>query len=587
MGSLLAPEVELALVFGLLVLVAVLLVLRPKRGDVVALIPVLVFSITGILRPEQAFNGFISNAVVVLISAFVLARGIFSTGMLDRVADWIFRKARTPLASLMGILVLSATVSSFFSDTGTLLIMLPVAHRLCRRFNLSPSKVMMPLAFATMVSGTVTLTSASSNLVISNYAGRAGIGELQFFSLAPVGLAVTLAGLLVLLFLAPRILPDRRGQASGAGDYTTGEYLTEVKVTGSSPFIGKTALKVEAGQGFPPISAVRRGKSLFSPNDQVTLRSGDLLMLKVAPKDIQDLTLAEGLEMADASPAATDLMEVVVPPNSSLVGHSISEARLTKGAQASILGISRHGLPKTEDLSTMKLQVGDVLLIRGSDDALQESLKMLGCLPLEGRGVVVFNRYNTLKALGIFGLVVGLAVSQVLTVAVAFALGALMIILLGVLSVREAYSSIDWPLVVLLGGLLSLGLAMEETGTSVFIAEGVLAAVGGAGAFASVALLLIIAILLTTIMTNAAVAAIMAPIAVTLAELQGVNPFTLLAAVAVGCSLSMLMPYSHQCNLLVRGPGGYSEGDYLRLGLVVLALCVPTAFALIPLVWPP
>ncbi len=577
---------ELVIVLVLMVAVALLLTLYPRRSDLIALIPVLVLATSGILTPQEAFGGFVSSAVVVLISAFILARGIFSTGLLDRLAEWIFKRTHTPKASLTGILLMVAAVSAFFSDTGTLLLMLPVVHRLCRRFNLAPSRVMMPLAFATLTTGTVTLTAASSNLVIANSVAEAGLGELGFLTLAPLGVAVSAAGMAFILLVAPRFLPERATRAQGQREFETADYLTEVRVSQGSPLAGERALGVQIGPGMPPVGAIRRGKSLFSPTERLALREGDRLLLRVDPKNLKEITLADGLELAQADSTAVDLLEVVVPPNSTVVGRSTADLGLEVSG-ASLVGISRKGLSPGEELSSIKLQIGDVLLIRGSDAALRKSLQGLGCLPLEDRGVVVFNRNNTLKAAATFGLVLGLAVSQATSVAVAFALGAFLIVLLGAVSLREAYASIDWPLAALIGGLLSLGAAMEKTGAAALMADWILGTFGGLGPIASVAFLLLLALLMTTFINNAAVAAIMAPVAVFLSRAQGSNPLTLLAAVAVGCSLSFLLPYSHQCNLLVQGPGGYEARDYLKVGGLMLLFVVPVALAVILLVWPP
>lgn len=578
---------EMVLVLALMLVVALLLTIAPRRSDLIALLPVLILPVAGLLTPAEAFSGFVSNAVIVLISAFVLTKGIFSTGTLDRLAELIFKWTRSAWASLAGLLLLVTTVSAFFSDTGTILLMLPVAHRLCRRFSLPPSRVMMPLSFATMLSGAVTLTAASSNLVIANYVSSAGLGELAFFGLSPAGIAITTSGMVLLILLSSRLLPARYTDEGGKQYFKTAEYLTEVKVAEGSPLVGQRALAAPIGPGLPPIGAIRRGKSMFSPTERVTIRQGDRLLLRVDPRDLKEITLAEGLELAHSTAAATDLLEVVVSPNSEMLGRSVGELGL-EGDEASVVGISRKGLtPTGADLSQIRLQVGDVLLIRGSDSKLRKALKGLGSLPLEDRGVVVFNRKNTYKVLAIFGFVIVISALQLLPVAVAFALGAFASVLLGVVSIREAYGAIEWPLVVLIGGLLSLGAAMEKTGAAEAIAQAIVSSVGSMGPVAVVVFLLLIAIALTSVINNAAVAAILAPVALLIAQVLDSNPMTLLVAVAVGCSMSFMLPYSHQCNLLVQGPGGYETKDYFRLGLPLLIVIVPVAIGVILLVWPP
>lgn len=583
---------EQMLVVGTLGLALALFIWGRWRYDVVALLCLLVVVAGGVTPAGQAFAGFGHPAVISVAAVLVISQGLQNSGLIDTLVHHLERVRGGTAVQLGALAGLTALFSSFMNNVGALAVMMPVAIRVAERHRLSPSVLLMPLAFASLLGGMTTLIGTPPNLIIASFRAQTAIGQpFAMFDFTPVGVAVAVAGVLFLSLVGWRLIPTRR--AAGATDelFRVEDYVTELRVSPDSPCVGQPlrALPglvraevlvvglVRAGRYEPALSGYER----IQPEDVLLVEADDA---GVAALVQHGLTLAEARHTRDM---AGVIVEAVVRPGAPLQYRTAIQADLRRRYGVNLLAVSRAGARLRQQVGRIVLYPGDILLLQAPQATLSETLADLGCLPLAERNIKLnAPPRQAALALGLFGLALLLIIANLLPAPVALTAAALGMVMAGVLDLKEAYASIDWPIVVLLGAMIPVGQALESTGGAALLAGGLLAGAAHWPPVAVLALALIATMFLSDVVNNAAAALLMAPIAIQVALGLGVSPDPFLLAVAIGASCAFLTPIGHQSNTLVMGPGGYQFGDYWRVGLALEALIVVVALPLLLWFWP-
>jgi di/tricarboxylate transporter len=567
------------------------------RYDVVALAGLIALVVLGVVPAPQAFTGFSNPAVITVACVMIITQAITQTGLVDHIVKRLMPTTQNEIAHIGCLTLIAALLSAFMNNVGALALMMPVAIESARHAKRSPSLVLMPLAFGSVMGGLTTAIGTPPNLLISAYRQEVSGVAFSMFDFSPVGIAVAMAGILFISIFGWRLIPERQ-KASKKGDdlYHMQDYITEVQIPDESKLIGKTRQDLEqlAEGDVIIIGLVRNKRRQIAIAPSKEIHGGDILIVEAGHDALQqflDTTKAELVGGENISPEGLHsedigLMEAVVTQGSRLEGRSWQRLRLRSRMRLNLLAIARQGRPFKDRLNHVSLRAGDVLLVQGDNEYLRENIVNLGLLPLLERGVQIGFRRQALIPLGIFAIAILLAGTRLLPVNIAFSLAVLMLVFFNVLPVRKLYDSIDWSVIVLLGAMIPIGEALQTSGATEYIARGFVAIAGHGPHFLIIGLLLIVTMTLSDIMNNAATAVVMAPIAVSIAQVMKVSIDPFLMTVAVGASCSFLTPISHQNNTLVMGPGGYRFGDYMRLGLPVEAIVLVIALPMILWIWP-
>ena len=575
------------------------------RHDLVALAALMSCVLLGLVSAEQAFIGFGHPAVITVACVLILSRGLQDTGAIHRLTRWVLPKGTglvTGIAALAGI---GALLSAFMNNVGAMALLLPIALQLAKRFDIPPSRTLMPLAFGTILGGMTTLIGTPPNLIVAGF--RAGNGDgFGMFDFSPVGGAVALTGLAFLALLGWRLVPAR--EKGSVGEFDTGAYLAEARVREGSRTIGKTLREADASldqEGAQIIGLIRDDVHLYSPNPRRRVRAGDILIIEAEPDDLSqvlsdlELTLGTpqketaqtpdedtGGEAEDRADAPVALQELAVMPSSSLLGRSSDGLQLNERYSISVLAVSRQGKRTVRRVKSMRFMAGDLLLTQGPPEALAKFTNEYQLVPLADRDIRLPKPGKAIAATGIMGLAIAIAALGLLPASASFALGVLLMGVTGIIPPRDLYQAVDWPVIVLLGSLIPVAGAMASTGTADLLANALLNELAQGAPVVAMALLLVVTMTMSDFMNNAATAAVMCPIAISGAQQLGVSPDPLLMAVAIGASCAFLTPIGHQNNTLILGPGGLKFGDYWRLGLPMEILVVAVSIPMLLLVWP-
>jgi di/tricarboxylate transporter len=617
------------LIFTILAAMMALFLWGRFRHDVVALAALLTCVITGLVPAGVAFAGFSHPAVITVACVLVLSQGLRNTGAVDWLARSILPRDAGRMTTMLALIGLGAALSGFMNNVGAMALLMPIAVQLSGRLDLTPGQVLMPLAFGTILGGMTTLVGTPPNLIVSGFREEAGLGQFAMFDFAPVGVVVAALGVLFVAVIGWRLVPARKS-AAGA-NFDTGTYLTEVRVPEDGKAVGLTLRGFEAeieDSGAQIVGLVRNEVRITAPHGGRRIHAGDILALQAnvdalaealsvfgikleeektssdgegektdgASKKTSQAAKAETATKKDDKAEDTDesddrdedivLRELAVLPGSTIVGRSSSDLWLRTRYGLNLLAVSREGRPPQARLRNLKLKSGDLLLIQGPVEMIAEFIKDTGCVPLGERELrIPDKRMAVIAGVITFG-AVGIVTLGLLPAAVAFALGVLASMLLRTVPLRRIYTSIDWPIIVLLAALIPVAGAMQTTGAADQLARFLVETIAQGNPVAALAVVLITTMFLSDVMNNAATAAILCPIALGIAATLGVNPDSFLMAVAIGASCAFLTPIGHQNNTLILGPGGFRFGDYWRLGLLVEVIVVVVSIPLLLIVWP-
>ncbi len=565
------------------------------RFDVVAMLVLLAVVTTGLVPAGKAFAGFGHPAVITVAAVLVLSRALRNSGVVDLLARRLEATTATPGLQVFALALVVAVLSSVMNNVGALALLLPVALQIADRSKRRPSELLMPLSFGSLLGGLVTMIGTPPNIVIATYRQEVVGAPFGMFDFTPVGLPVAVLGVLFVGFVGWRLVPHRIAVAAQDRLFQIRDYITEVRIGEASPMVGRRLGQLVAmGKGdLAVISLIRDGRRHLAPHANLLLRAGDELVIEADPASLKSVVQSAQLEpigTAELKPEklrseSVGLFEAVVTAGALVENRNAANLKLHSSYGINLLAVARQGQAIRQRLSEVRFRVGDVLLLQGDRDAMPDVLGALGCLPLAARELRL-DPHPSFVPLALFAAAIASVALGLLAIQVAFTAAVAGMILLNRLSLRELYDSVDWPVIVLLGGLMPLGHALEGSGTAALIAGTIAGLADFASPVAVLVLLLVFTMLLTDVINNAATAVLMAPIAAGIAAAldASVDPF--LMTVAIGCSCSFLTPIGHQSNVLVMGPGGYRFGDYWRMGLPLDLLIVAVAIPLILFVWP-
>ena len=568
------------------------------RYDVVAFAGLMATVVAGLVPAADAFDGFGHPAVVTVLAVLVISRALANSGAIDAVAALVVRASASPALHVAVLAGVAAFLSAFMNNVAALALLLPVALQSCVKVERSPGLILMPLAFGSILGGLATMIGTPPNIIIASYRTTTGDPAFGMFDFTPVGLPIAIVGVAFVALIGWHLLPASVRKRNVPADLSAIEdYITEARVTEESSAVDVPLHELDgkiAESDVQIVALIRDGHRMLSAARYVQVKAGDVLMLSASPEGLTKAVAALGLELEGEKSQAVEslksedvaLLEAIVPTGSRIEGHTPSSLRLGSRYDLNLLAVSRQGHPTRGRLRSFRFQAGDILLLQGEREHAGAALGRLGLLPLAERKLAVGARRWAVPAVAIFAAAVIAPALGLAPITITFSLAMLAMVLLGMVSLRELYEAIDWPVLVLLGAMIPVGGALETTGTTGLLANGLLSVMAGAPPLALLAVVMIVTMTLSDIMNNAATAIVMAPIAVGVASALGVATDPFLMAVAVGASCAFLTPIGHQNNTLIMGPGGYRFGDYWRMGLPLEVIIVGLALVLIPWAWP-
>jgi di/tricarboxylate transporter len=548
------------------------------------------------------FSGFGHPATVTVALVLIVSRGLQNSGAVQAIGRLI--PSEGSVSSHVGILSgIGAALSAVMNNVGALALLMPAALQSAARAKRSPALLLMPLSFGSILGGLVTLIGTPPNIIIATFRGEQTGEPFAMFDFTSVGGAVALAGLAYVSLIGWRLVPDsRRARMSARDLFEIEAYLSEAVVEENSPAVGRNLSEVDdlAEQHDAVVLGLIRGdRRIEHGHRREIVQVGDVLVLETGPEALAAVHRALHLHPADSAKKrqkhATEpktesgdiaITEAVVLPQSGFIGETLETLRLRRRHGVNLLAVSRQGRPFRGRLRDFRFRAGDVLLLEGDPERLPSVIRTIGCLPLAERGVQIQRQRQGLLAILIFVSAVAAASIGLVSLPAAFAAAVGAMVVLNIVPAREIYDAVDWPVIVLLGAMIPIGGALEASGATALVANGLVDAAAGLPAWTILTLVLVVTMTLSDIMNNAATAVVMAPISVGIADRLAVNPDAFLMAVAVGASCAFLTPIGHQNNTLILGPGGYHFGDYWRMGLPLEVIIVVVAIPMLLWVWP-
>lgn len=583
-------------IFATLGLTLVLFVTGRWRYDVVALIALLIVTLTGLIPFDRAFSGFSNPAVVTVAAVLVLSRGLQNSGIVDLIGRQLERVKGGVTAQLAVLTVIIAVLSAFMNNVGALALLLPVVLQLAHKKEISPSVLLMPLAFASLLGGMTTLIGTPPNIIAASFRQQTGAEPFGMFDFSLVGVGVAVAGLLFIVLLGWRLIPIRKGKSQSGSLFEIENYITEVRIPEESKLNGKRLREVNvfSRAEVNVVGLVRNGERRMEPSALIKLRSNDILIVSADTENLKKLVETAELELVGSEKIGkielesedVTLIEAVIMPNSLMLGGTARSLNLRANYGINLLAVSRQGQIFRTRLDRIRFRNGDVLLLQSHIETLKEVAEKLGCLPLAGRGLQIGQARQILPALGIFSAALLAAASGLVPAQVSFVAAVVAMVVMKIVSLRDAYESVDWPILILLGAMIPVGEALEQTGGAQLIANLLLDASDQVPPVLMLVLVMVATMFLSDVINNAASVVLMAPIAINVAQGMGVSIDPFLMALTIGASCAFLTPIGHQSNTLVMGPGGYKFGDYWRMGLILEIIVLAVGIPLILIFWP-
>jgi len=587
---------DLVQIFVLLGVVFALLLWGRIRFDLVAFSALILAAIVGLVPQDEIFSGFGHSAVAIIALVLIVSRGLSLSGAIEMAAARLIDADRPLPLHIAVVAALAAGLSAIINNVAALALLMPLDLEAARKAKRIAGKTLMPLSFATILGGMITLIGTPPNIVISEYR-QSVMGEpFAMFDFAPVGLIVAVTGITFVSLVGWRLLPDRASVLDTEKTVSKGRYVAELRIGEAAAEAGVVVgdLSGPADEADVHIlGMVRGGKRLAGLARSRQLRAGDFLVVEGEPKAIEAFMGQAGLEFAGSekheggvvAPGLT-LAEAIVPEGARIDGRTARSLQLLHRRSVTLLGVARAGVSFQDRVRLLTIRPGDVLLLLGTPERVAETIDWLGVLPLEGRQTEVIQRGKAGSAVAIFAAAVLLAILGLMPLSVALGAAVIGYVALGLISAREVYASVEWKVIVLLASLVPLAEAFERYGGADLVAGQIVGLGGGFPPWVTLCLLMVVTMTLSDFLNNVATTLIAAPIAMSVAAATGTNPDTYLMAVAVAASCAFLTPIGHKNNTLIMGPGGYQFGDYWRMGLPLTVLIVVISVPLIPVFWP-
>ena len=584
-------------VLGILLGVLTLLVWGRWRYDLVAFAALVVAVIIGAVPKDQAFDGFGHPATLIIALVLVVSYGLSVSGAVDFIARHLTATDRSVPIHIAIMSTVGGLLSGVMNNVGALALLMPVDINAARKAKRSPALTLMPLSFATILGGLVTLIGTPPNIIISTYRERELGAPFEMFDFAPVGIVCAAAGIAFVALIGWRLIPSSAGRVDASDEsFKLNDYIAELTVEEKSSFLDKQLVDVEKAseQGDVTLLNVIRGKSRLQRHaGWIRLQEGDVLLVEAAAETLDDFVAEHKLAYVDQDHqrdkirgADLDLVEAVVRPGTRIEGRTSNSLSLVDNYGIWLIGIQREGRKIQTRVRRTQVAVGDVLLLLGPKTRTNAFIEEMGMVPLAERGLEVKNTGKALLAAGLFAAAIAASSFGILYLPIALALICVLYVLLGIVPLKQLYDTIEWPVVVLIGSLIPIGAALEQTGASKILAQSIVDVSQGLPPWVVLTILMALTMTLSDVLNNTATALVAAPISVEVARSLGVNPDPFLMAVAIAASCAFLTPIGHKNNTLIMGPGGYRFGDYWRMGLPLEIIVVAVGVPMILMVWP-
>lgn len=584
------------MILGIFAVLVVLLIWGRIRYDLVAFGALILAALLGLVPTDHVFSGFGHSAVAVIALVLIVSRGLVGSGAIEKLATRLLDSDR-PLPLHIAIMaIVGAGLSAVINNVAALALLMPLDMDTATKAKRAASQTLMPLSFATILGGMITLIGTPPNIVIAEYR-RDALGEsFGMFDFAPVGLTVAIAGIAFVSLIGWRLLPKREGSRDQEASFAEGRYIAELRVGENAAEDEKTV-----GSLYPAadehdvhiLGLVRRGKRQPGFSAGQKIRAGDFIVVEGEPKSIEAFMGQGALEFSGSEKhsggvisGGLTLTEAIVPEGSRIDGRTARALKLLYSHSVTLLGVSRNGRRFRDRVRLLTIKPGDVLLLLGSPERTAAAASWMGVYPLEGRETQVVQRSKAWLSIGIFLAAIAIAVLGFTSLPVALAVAVIAFIAVGLVSSREVYDSIEWKVIVLLASLIPLAEAFEKSGGAELIASHILSATQGFPAWVSLLALMVVTMTLSDFLNNVATTLIAAPIAIGMATATQTNPDTWLMTVAVAASCAFLTPIGHKNNTIILGPGGYRFKDYWRMGLPLELLVVAVGMPAILIAWP-
>lgn len=590
------PDINLLLTLVILIAALGLFISGKFRVDLIAICTLVLLLVTGLIRPEQSLSGFTNQATGTIAAMFVISAGLVRTGLLQ----WISRRidilaGKKELQLILVLCLVTAFLSAFLVNTAVVAIFIPVAIMLAHERKIPASRVLIPLSFASQFGGVCTIIGTSTNMLVNGIAIDKGIKPFGFFEFAPLGIILVIAGTVYLLTAGRWLLPRRKEQSEQSDAMRFADYHAELMVLGDSPLAGKkwAQSKIEKENKIKLTNLIREGEPVTRPATTV-IRPGDLLIVSGNLDKIIDISNKNGLELIKNTRIKANLIdkhgdqlvEILIPPVSTLIGKALHATGFFRRYNTVIMALQRRGRPIKTRIEDIELEEGDTLLIQTHDEDITRLLA--------SKNVIVTNRVNEFNfrkdkaiiALLVMVVTMSLAITNIFPIIVAAIIGSLGMVLTRCITIQEAYEAIDWKIIFLLGGIIPLGIALEQNGVIQWLIDNTLQQITVHGPIVILVVLYFITAMLTESISNNAAAAILAPVAIVIASTMNVDARPFLMAIAFAASTSFATPIGYQTNTMIYSPGGYCFLDFIKIGAPLNIIFLILATLLIPLFWP-
>ena len=594
-------------VIGLILVMFALFAWNKWRYDVVAVIAlVALVALDAILggetsklveEPKRVLEGFGHPAVVTVAAVLIISRALRNSGVVDQISRSVMPFTKNQISHILSLSLVVMVLSAFMNNVGALALMLPVALKTAVDRQRSPTILLLPMAFASILGGMMTMIGTPPNIIIASLrAELTGEPAFGLFDFSPVGVLVAIAGLLFIVLVGWRLIPGKSHKKPGMESlFQINDYITEISTPPGCKWIGKTVAEVEklVGEKMTLFGFIRKDDKVLPPNPDGVIQEGCRYVVKADPVELQALIEEHDLHLStemrhridSLKEENTGFTEAIVTAGSPLLGRTRTHLRRRSGNTMTLMAVARQNKPIRKQLKEVVFRVGDVLLLHGKTPEMDDTITDLSLLPLAERELKVGTFSRIGLSVAIFAGAIGLSMTG-FPMTIAFLGAVLAYILCGILPLRDIYREVEWPIIVLLGAMIPVSQAFQSTDCTGLIAESIKGLTSELPSWSMITLVMIVTMCLSDIINNAATAFIMAPIAVGISDTLGLQPDPFLMAVAVGASCAFLTPIGHQCNAMILGPGGYRFGDYWRVGLPLEIVIAILGTPLIIQFWP-
>jgi len=590
--------VEIWIVSGILLVTLFILITELLPLDVASIGIIASLALTGILAPVEAVSGFANPAVITVAAMFLISRGLIRSGVVEMLSNWVSSFAGgNPRLAIVSVFFIVGLSSAFINNTPVVVLFIPVIMSMCCQFNLSPSKYLIPLSYASILAGTCTLIGTSTNIIVSDLSAGYGYGKIGMFELAKAGIPIAISGIIFIWLAAPKLMPNMANPACELENDDHRKYLSHFIMPKTCPLIGREPREA-IRKSYPSIEVIElvRYDHIFYPDrDSVQIAGDDLLLVKGSAKDLVRMMRDNGLDTSPTTEIVRQvsanndrmIVEMIIPPQSRVLGGRLRNVGTLKGPDVHVIAIQRSGLHYTErKIHDIRLKVGDILLVQLTWDKLDLLRTATDYIIVEDVHHAIAQKEKARYAALIFAGVVTLAATGLLDIMIAAITGVFLMFVTGCLTVRDAYRALQGNVLMLIAGTIALGIALEKSGAGRLYAEWLLELLKNFSPTVVLGCIVLLTSISTQLLSNNATAVLILPVAISAALELGVNPKAFIIAVCYGASACFATPIGYQTNLLVYGPGGYRFSDYLKMGIPLNVMVLILGTLLIPVFWP-